>query len=320
MRSLKLSLKMKKITEAKEILKHLGLEEQQQNDLAAYTLLALANLRPKSAWTKATRQSMKVTKDIMKFVAVIYKKVYAPNTRETFRRQVLHQLTLAGVTQYNPDNPNLPVNSPNAHYALSNEALAVIKSYGTANFNKQSKAFRAALTKRQAQFQTARNFNRIPLRLPNGTEITLSPGAHNQVEAAVVTEFGPRFANGASVLYLGDTENKDIIFEKKTLVELGCKLDDHGKFPDVILYLKNKNWLYLIEAITSHGPVSQKRVTELKQMFPTKKLGLIFVSAFPNMTEFKKHAKDIAWDTEVWLADMPDHLIHFNGDRFMGPR
>lgn len=240
---------MKKITEAKEILKHLGLEEQQQNDLAAYTLLALANLRPKSAWTKATRQSMKVTKDIMKFVAVIYKKVYAPNTRETFRRQVLHQLTLAGVTQYNPDNPNLPVNSPNAHYALSNEALAVIKSYGTANFNKQSKAFRAALTKRQAQFQTARNFNRIPLRLPNGTEITLSPGAHNQVEAAVVTEFGPRFANSASVLYLGDTENKDIIFEKKTLVELGCKLDDHVKFPDVILYLKNKNCFILLKLL-----------------------------------------------------------------------
>lgn len=311
---------MKKITEAKEILKSLGLEEQQQNDLSAYTLLALANVSPRTPWSSSMRKSMKVTKDIMKFVAVTYKKVYAPNTRETFRRQVLHQLTLAGVTHYNPENPNLPVNSPNAHYALSDEALAVIKSYGTVSFEKLSKEFRTGLVKRQEQFRSARNFNRIPLKLPNGTEITLSPGAHNQVEAAVVTEFGPRFADGSSVLYLGDTENKDIIFEKKTLISLGCKLDDHGKFPDVILYLRSKNWLYLVEAVTSHGPVSQKRVTELKQIFPPTKLGLIFVSAFPDMSEFKKHAKDIAWDTEVWLADMPDHLIHFNGDRFVGPR
>ena len=102
--------------------------------------------------------------------------------------------------------------------------------------------------------------------------------------------------------------------------ELGNNIVDHGKLPDVILYLEDKKWLFLIEAVSSHGPVSQKRVQELKEIFPAENYGIVFVSAFPDATEFKKHVKDIAWDTEVWLADAPDHLIHFNGDRFMGPR
>ncbi|MFS2517149.1 MULTISPECIES: BsuBI/PstI family type II restriction endonuclease [Parabacteroides] len=29
---------------------------------------------------------------------------------------------------------------------------------------------------------------------------------------------------------------------------------------------------------------------------------------------------DIAWETEVWIAENPGHMIHFNGDRFIGPR
>ena len=28
----------------------------------------------------------------------------------------------------------------------------------------------------------------------------------------------------------------------------------------------------------------------------------------------------INWDTEVWIAELPEHMIHLNGDQFMGPR
>lgn len=311
---------MKKIREAQEILKALGLEPKQQNKMSALTLLALANLGPRSKWGEAKNDSVTVTKSIMVFVANVYKKTYAPNTRETFRREVLHQFTQAGVTAHNPDNPSLPVNSPNAHYGLTKEALAVIRAYGTPKFSALSKRFISALEVRQALYKNKRDIKRIPLKLPDGRELLLSPGKHNEIEAAVILHFGPRFAKGADVLYLGDTEDKGIIFEEKKLRKLGCKIIDHGKLPDVILYLKEKKWLYLIEAVASHGPISQKRVNELKDIFPSKEFGIVFVTAFFDATEFKKHLNDIAWDTEVWLADAPDHLIHFNGDRFVGPR
>lgn len=310
---------MKKIKEAQEILKALGLPPQQQNEMSALTLLALANILPKSSWSNATKKSQTVSKGIMIFVLEKYKKPYAPNTRETFRRQVLHQLTQAGVTAYNPDDPTLPVNSPKAHYALTNEALQVLKAYGNGSFNKLSAKFVKNLTNRQNLYQTKRNIKKIHLKLSDGREFLLSPGLHNELEAAVVKEFSSRFAKGSAILYLGDAENKEILFETEKLKNLGCKIIDHGKLPDVILYDESKKWLFLVEAVASHGPVSQKRVTELKDIFPAK-LGLIFVSAFPDISEFKKHAKDIAWDTEVWLMDSPDHLIHFNGDRFVGPR
>ncbi|MCC6278729.1 MAG: restriction endonuclease [Oligoflexia bacterium] len=311
---------MQKIKEAQQILKALGLATKQQNEMSALTLLALANILPNGSWAKASKKSMGVSNDIMVFVSKIYKRRYAPNSRETFRRQVLHQFTQACLTAYNPDNPKLPVNSPNAHYALTDEALEAIRAFGKPQFNKLAAKFVKSLEKRAGQYEKKRNINRIPLVLEDGKTLTLSPGEHNEVEAAIVREFGPRFAKGSKLLYLGDTENKEIIFEKDTLKQLGCKIVAHGKFPDVILFDEKNKWLFLIEAVSSHGPMSQKRVNELKDIFSGSKLGLVFVSAFPNFTEFKRHANDIAWDTEVWLADAPDHLIHYNGDRFYGPR
>lgn len=122
---------MKKIDEAKQILREFGLPEEQQNEISALTLLALCRIKPRSNWNIATRSSQKITKGIMAFVSEVYGRNYAPNTRETFRRQVLHQFVQAKIVDYNPDNPGLAVNSPNAHYAISEAALEAIKSFGT---------------------------------------------------------------------------------------------------------------------------------------------------------------------------------------------
>lgn len=310
----------KKINEARVILNKLGLPKAQQNEMAALTLLALANLKPGDSWSLARKHSTSVSKGIMAFVHKYYGREYAPNTRETFRRQVLHQFNEAGVVDYNPDNPGLPVNSPRAHYALTDHAVKVIASYGKPKFQGLAKVFCAALSSRAAAYQNARNLKRVPLKLPTGKTFSLSPGKHNEVVAAVVKDFCSRFAPDTIVLYLGDTEDKEVVFDVAQFEKIGARLKKNGKLPDLVLLQPTKRWLFLIEAVTSHGPVSQKRVVELKQIFGDLGYGLIFVSAFPNIIEFKKHAKDIAWDTEVWLADAPDHLIHFNGDRFFGPR
>lgn len=310
---------MSKIEDAKTILKDLGLPVAQQNEISAYTLLALCRIRPRDSWSKATRNSLRISKGIMAFVIDAHKKEYAPNTRETFRRQVLHQFVQARIADYNPDNPSLPVNSPNAHYALTKEALEVIRLYGTKSWKKAAEAFRANAATLSRRYIKERSSVLIPVKL-NGAVIKLSAGKHNEVQAAILHSFASRFAKGGTVLYLGDTAKKDLFIDEKKLKGLGIPIDQHSKLPDVIIYDHEKDWLFLIEAVTSHGPVSPKRVVEMEELLKDCKSGKIYVTAFPDFNEFKKHSKNIAWETEVWLADTPEHMIHFNGDKFMGPR
>lgn len=312
---------MSKITEAQEILKALGLPAAQQNELSALTLLSLCSIKEDTKWSKATRTSQRITKEIMAFVNENYKAdaPYAPNTRETFRRQVLHQFTQAGVVNYNPDDPTLPVNSPNAHYAITPEALEVVKSFGTRNWKKRVKEFADNNEILRDKYAKERQMHRIPLTI-EGNEYYLSPGAHNEVQAAVVEEFAPRFAPGGKLLYIGDTENKDLYVNSAALEALKLPITEHSKLPDIVISDDKKGWLFLIEVVTSHGPVSAKRVVELEEFTKDCPYGIVYVTAFPNAKEFKKYVDEIAWETEVWLSDTPDHMIHFNGDRFIGPR
>jgi hypothetical protein len=311
---------MSKINEAQTILKELGLPDAQQNQISALTLLALCGVKKSDAWKDAQRSSLKVTKGIMAFMAKKYKRQYAPNTRETVRRQVLHQFVQARLADYNPDNPQLPVNSPNAHYAISKSALEVIRTFGTKKWKSSLATFKAEVGELKKRYVKDRNLTLIPLKLSSGKTIRLSPGKHNQVQAAVVRQFASRFAKGSMLLYLGDTAKKDLHMDSKVLKKLGIPIDQHSKLPDVVIYDSNKNWLYLIEAVTSHGPITPKRILELEDLLKNCRAGKIYVSAFPDFAEFKRHTSNLAWETEVWIAGHPDHMIHFNGDKFIGPR
>jgi hypothetical protein len=312
---------MADVEEAKAILKGLGLPPAQFNEMSALTLISLCGLGPDDPWSKARRIRCTVTKGIMDYVRNTYGKEYAPNTRETFRRQVLHQFVQGHIADYNPFEPHLPTNSPRAHYAMTEAALAAVRTYG--NPRQWKAAVRTFLAEQGALkvlYSPEREQRRVPISLPDGQKIRLSPGKHNQVQKAIIEEFAVRFAPGSELLYLGDTAKKDLVVNARVLADLGISITDHDKLPDVVLYDPTRKWLFLIEAVTSHGPVSPKRIVELEAMFAGSSAGLVYVSAFPDMSEFKKHALHIAWETEVWLADVPDHLIHFNGDRFFGPR
>lgn len=311
---------MSKIQEAQVILRELGVPDAQQNEISGYTLLALCNIKENDKWSKAFRKSHGVSKGIMNFISENYKKEYAPNTRETFRRQVLHQFVQAGIADYNPDIPNLPVNSPRAHYAISEIALYTIKTYRTRNWEKALENFTSKIGALKEKYSKDREMSRVPLKLSDGRILMLSPGKHNEVQAAVVEEFASRFAQGSTLLYVGDTENKDLHIDKEILEKIGIAITKHSKLPDIVIYDESKSWLYLIEAVTSHGPMTPKRIVELEEFLKDCKAGKIYVSAFPNFSEFKKHTTEIAWDTEVWIMEFPEHMIHFNGDRFLGPR
>ncbi len=311
---------MTKTQEAKTILQALGLPEAQCNEMSALTLLALCGLKEKDSWSNSSIKSLGVSNGVMAFVNEYYGKDYAPNTRETFRRQVLHQFVQARIADKNPDNIELPVNSPKAHYAITNEALTVVRSFGTKKWKAELAKFISSVGRLSEVYLKERSIKQIPVKLSNGKIIKLSAGKHNEVQAAIVEKFAPRFAKGGLLLYLGDTARKNLLVDEGMLSSLGIPINQHSKLPDVIIYDKVKGWLFLIEAVTSHGPVSPKRLMELETFLNKCTVGKIYVTAFPDMTVFKKHSKNIAWETEVWLMDFPDHMIHFNGDRFMGPR
>jgi len=308
----------KKISQAIDIIKALGIPKAQQNERSALTLLALLNITPERDWSDAERPMIGVT-PIMNWCRDSYGKEYAPNTRETFRRQTLHQFVDGAIALYNPDQPDRPVNSPAACYQVAHEVFEVVRLYASQQWDKNLQSWLKNRQTLVAQYAKEREMSMIPLTLENGTEIKLSPGVHSKLIHDIVVEFGPRFAPGSQVIYLGDTGAKEDFFLKERLAELGVTVDRKGKLPDVVLYWPEKNWLLLIESVTSHGPVDGKRYGELKTLFADAKPGLVYVTAFPDRKIMNKYLSQIAWETEVWVADAPTHMIHFNGDRFLGP-
>jgi hypothetical protein len=306
------------ITSALQILDALALPRQQRNERSALCLLALLNLTPEKTWAQAENPLIGIT-PMMNFSRKNYGKDYAPNTRETFRRQTIHQFVQAGIALYNPDRPDRPVNSPKAVYQISAETLVLLRAYGTAKWESSLKRYLSRNKTLSQIYAKERVQKLIPVRIAPGKEIKISPGEHSKLIKAVVEDFGPRFAPSAVLVYVGDTGEKWGYFDKKMLSNLGVTVDSHGKMPDVVLYYPKREWLLLVESVTSHGPVDAKRHEELARLFAGAKVGLVYVTAFPSRSMMARYLGEIAWETEVWVADAPSHLIHFNGPRFLGP-
>jgi adenine-specific DNA-methyltransferase len=307
-----------RIQEALSILKDLGLPRQQQNERSALTLLALLDIKPRTPWVKASKPLRGIT-EMMSFFAEHYGKSYAPNTRETVRRQTVHQFVEAGLAVPNPDKPSRPTNSPHAVYQIEPRALKLLKTHGTPRWDRALRSHLISIGTLARRYAQEREMARIPLRLSLGTKITLSPGGQNVLVKQIVEEFCPLFTPAAKPVYVGDTAEKWAYFDEDALKALGVTVEVHGKMPDVVVHHQAKGWLVLVEAVTSHGPVNPKRRQELKRLFKGSKAGLVFVTAFSTKRDLTRYLGDIAWETEVWVAEAPSHLIHFNGERFLGP-
>lgn len=306
------------IEAALQIIISLGLPRAQQNERSALCLLALLNLVPGKAWVDAENPLMGLT-PIIDWVREHYDKEYAPNTRETIRRQTMHQFCDAGIALYNPDRPDRPINSPKAVYQIEPTVLALLRTFNTLAWHDALAAYLVERETLVARYAMEREQNRVPVEISPGKTITLSSGEHSELIRAIIENFAPRFAPGSLLIYVGDTGDKWGYFDEGLLAKLGVHVDSHGKMPDVLLYHAEKNWLILVESVTSHGPVDAKRHNELSNLFAGAKPGLVYVSAFPNRTIMGRYLGEIAWETEVWVADTPSHLIHFDGTRFLGP-
>lgn len=306
---------MNKVNETLDVLKALGLPKAQQNERSALTLLSLLDLKEENPWSESKKRNIRIH-DILVFIQTNYGKRYAENTRETIRRQTLHQFEQAGVVIRNSDDPFRPTNSPKTVYAVADDALEVIREYGNPGWEAALRRFVRNKGKLIEKYEKRKKKYLISLDLPNGTLVDFSPGKHNELQIKIIKDFRPRFCPDSKVVYVGDAARKLLHLDEDMLRELKIPITKHDKLPDVILYDSEHNHLFLIEAVTAHGPLSPKRQIELEKTLKHCKAKRIYISAFPDFAEFKRHIGNIAWETEVWIEDNPDHMIHFNGPKF----
>jgi len=308
----------KRVKEALDILTALNVPREQQNERSALTLLSLLGMTPCTAWREAEAPMLGIT-EMMSVFRDQFGKAYAPNTRETVRRFTVHQFVQIGLVMANPDDPRRPVNSPDNRYQVTPPLLKLARTYGLTAWKTSLSAFLATADTLGRLQRKERKMALLPVKLPSGKKVSLTAGGQNELVKKTIEEFCPRFTPGGVIAYLGDTGQKHRHVEAGYLKRLGVEIDEHGKMPDVVVHLNKKDWLVLIEAVTSHGPIGLKRHNELKALFGSARAGLVFVTAFLTRRAMTKYLGDIAWETEVWIAESPSHIIHFNGERFLGP-
>ena len=305
---------MSKIEEVRKFLQEIGMPKAQQTDICCLSLLAMSGITEQMSWSEATNEWIRIH-DIIAFVNVNYGADYAENSRETFRKQAMHHFRTAALIEDN----GKATNSPNYRYRLTEETLEILFNIGGSRQEESIAHFKECHQALVEIYASKKRLTMMPVKI-NNKDFTFSPGKHNELQKAIIEEFAPRFAPNSECLYVGDTIEKDLVKNIKKLEAMGFEITLHDKMPDVVLYCEDKNWLYFIEAVTSVGPMDPKRIVEITEMTKDVTAGKIFITAFLDFSTFKKFSKSLAWETEVWIAEAPDHMVHLNGDKFLGPR
>ena len=305
---------MDKIEETRDFLKRIGMPKAQQADICCYVILAMAGIKPDMRWEEATNEWIRIH-DIIQFANSYYGTTYAENSRETFRKQALHHFRTAALVEDN----GKATNSPNYRYRLTEETLQMLRVRDTIEWQPSLRRFLHYHQSLIEMYASKKKMSMMPVQI-NGQDFSFSPGKHNELQKAIIEEFAPRFAPNSECLYVGDTIEKDLVKNVEKLTELGFEITLHDKMPDVVLYREDKDWLYFVESVTSVGPMDPKRILEITEMTKDVVAGKIFVTAFLDFKTYKRFSEELAWETEVWIAEMPEHMIHLNGDKFLGPR
>lgn len=305
---------MDKVEEAREFLKLIGMPKAQQADICCYVLLAMAGIKPNMTWKESKNEWIRIH-DIIQFSNTFYGVAYAENSRETFRKQALHRFRTAALVEDN----GRATNSPNYRYRLTEETLKILKTFQSVEWQKSWNHFLMDHKKLVDIYASKKKMTMMPVKI-NDADFKFSAGKHNELQKAIIEEFAPRYAPNSECLYVGDTIKKDLVKNVEKLTKLGFEITLHDKMPDVVFYRADKNWIYFVESVTSVGPMDPKRILEITEMTKNVTAGKIYVTAFLDFKTYKKFSETLAWETEVWIAEMPDHMIHLNGDKFLGPR
>jgi len=308
------------INEALDILDSAGIPMNSKSERGlermAVCFLAVAGVT--EDWSIAKENANLKSRDIIRIVNNNFEENISSGSYDDIRRKDLKLLVLADLVINSGVSKGSATNDPTRGYALNPDFKKLVVTYKTSNWSKSLKTFNKNRPSLALILSRLRNLSKIPVKLPNGKPLELSLGEHNVLQKAIIEEFLPRFGSDCEVFYIGDTSNKILHIEEAELKKLKFFELSHDELPDIIAFSRKNNWLYLIEAVHSSGPMSETRVLELKKMLKACKSELIFVTGFLTRSDFKKWMLEVAWETEVWIADNPDHLVHFNGHKFLG--
>lgn len=312
------------INEALYILENIGIPFKELSsrglERMALAFLAVLDVKKSDDWRFAKDENDNralTTRDIIKYNNEHFGENMADSSYDDIRRKDLDLLLLAGIIVRS--QPNAATNASTRGYVLSEEFTSIIRSYGEKEWGSQVEGFMGNRSSLTELLKPKRDVKKVPIKLPSGKELSFSAGEHNELQKAIIEEFLPIYGYGAEVLYLGDTAEKYSVLEKDKLNEIGFFELAHDELPDVVAYSESKNWLYLIEAVHSSGPISPQRKLKLERLLSSCKAEIVFVTAFLDRVTSRRFIVDIAWETEVWIAEDPTHLIHFNGHKFLGP-
>ena len=321
------SLAGRKVDEALTLLLNVGIPVGSLTaigkDRIALALLSVANMKPGTPWSEAAVHgdgaNWKLTsRQIINFQNEFWKQRISSGSYDDIRRVDLEPLLLAGIAVASAGNPNANQNNPTRSYAVHPEAAALLRSFGLPQAPNEVARFIERMGSLEERMERRRPL-KIDTQLPDGKLIELAKGEHNALQKATLELFLPRFARDAKVLYIGDASKKYLHVDAEGLKKLGLSEIAHDMLPNIVALDTKNQWLLLIEAVHSSNPVSKLRHLALEEFTAGCPLPKVFVSVFATRKEFKRWVFDIDWETEVWLVDSPDHLIHFNGDRYLGP-
>lgn len=312
------------INQALHILDSFGIpiedKSARQLERMAIAFLALCDVKTSIDWPFAksleNNYALK-TRDVIDYVNTHFGEGLSRGSYDDIRRKDLKHLALAGIVI--SDRPGAARNDPNRAWAINPEYAGLIRAYSQANWNELVEEFVKIKPLLRDQLSSQRDIHKIPVRLPSGVKLSFGPGQHNHLQKAIIEAFLPRYGYGANVIYVGDAAHKFLHYDERIAAGLGLAKLDHSELPDVVAYSAMKNWLYLVEAVHSSGPITTERIIALRPFLENCAAGVIYITAFLNRPTFRKFVGEIAWETEVWIASEPDHLIHFNGNKFLGP-
>lgn len=304
-----------------DILNSLGCTEGLTNrrlEKMAKACLAVGDIRYDFSEAKSANDDFFLgTREIIAYENENYGESISSGSYDDIRRHDLAVPVELGLVINSSSLEKQATNNPNRGYALSPLFASLVRQFGKPSWEGALQMFRENSGFQNKIIAKKNKLEEVEITLPSKEVLKLTPGGHNELQKAIVEVFLKKFGMGAQVLYIGDTKSKYLYKKEEVLKDIHFFDLKHDMLPDIVAYSSEKNIVFLIEAVYSSGPMTESRVAKLKELLHECPCDKIFVTAFLNKKKFQSLASSIAWESEVWIADSPEHMIHFNGSKFL---
>ena len=312
------------LNDAKNILVSIGMPPNLTNPRSVMTLAALAEMCDEKKW-RAASEGYHGTHHIVDFINIHFpnkagldKTPYAENSRETFRKANIKPWISAGILE---SKAGLATNDKDNSHRFTSYFASLIRTYGTEQWEEKLADYKETHASYAEYLKQTKAIERNYIAEYEGINISLKKSAHNKLQVNILNSLIPLVCKGKpELLYIGDATDRDLWQKDARLDELGIHvLSQSGNLPDIIVYDESEKRIIFIEAYHSTGPFTIDRVNAIKALCQCEAgTEAAFITAFDSTTKMLRNYKDIAWDTDIWSADEPTHLLHKNGDKFIG--